>query len=451
MPGPFDLSQEMAVDPLPVAPIQQPQPQPQQPNWRNLAPLAALIPAALARGGRVAVAGLLQGIQQGQQLKQQQSRLTAQDQRQASLDQQTEAYRQSQIQNQQSQQRLQYLKNFQDALGTVDSPDQVTALLDAYGTMGAPLGVERGALDKLALTTVTPSKLTQRRVEKAVKGMSADTLQAMMESQASLQDGERLIPFAEWSQYVAHGVDAQGKPVVRVQKPPTPKALQAKDVVVNGQRVLAHFDPDTGLYFAPGSDQPLQNPQPYVPPRDVPAPGSLPTAVQRRVDAQAKGFDSLPIVKTTQKMAEAVSFADSLNPNTTNPADDQALIYAFAKAMDPDSVVREGEYATVQKYAQSWAESFGFNAARIFSNTQFLTPQARANMKRTIRQKYLAGKQQYDNVRRSYAQRINKITGQQDGEEYLIDYGAAFPSDATPTGAGTGGSYEEYLRSRGQR
>ena len=86
---------------------------------------------------------------------------------------------------------------------------------------------------------------------------------------------------------------------------------------------------------------------------------ALPPRVQTRVDAKARGFDALPIVKTTQKMAEAVAFADSLNANTTNPADDQALIYAFAKAMDPDSVVREGEYATVQKYAQSWAECSG--------------------------------------------------------------------------------------------
>jgi len=154
----------------------------------------------------------------------------------------------------------------------------------------------------------------------------------------------------------------------------------------------------------------------------------MPPAVQRRLDVKSRAFEALPLVKTTQKMAEAVSFANSLNANTTNPADDQALIYAFAKAMDPDSVVREGEYATVQKYAQSWADSFGFNAKRIFSNTQFLTPKSRQNMKSTITVKFTAGKKQYDAVRKSYVDQINNITGQKDGEAYLTDFGSAFPT-----------------------
>jgi hypothetical protein len=153
-----------------------------------------------------------------------------------------------------------------------------------------------------------------------------------------------------------------------------------------------------------------------------------PPVVQKRVDALSKGFDAQPIVKTVQKQAEAASFAGSLDINTKNPADDQALIYAFAKAMDPDSVVREGEYATVQHYAQSWAERFGFDVKRIFSNTAFLTPQARENMKTTIRSKYAAGLSQYNNVRSEYARRISRATGHPDGADELIDYGAVFPA-----------------------
>jgi hypothetical protein len=171
--------------------------------------------------------------------------------------------------------------------------------------------------------------------------------------------------------------------------------------------------------------------------------GNLPPGVRSRVDAKAKGFDSQPVVKRVQTQAEAVSFANSLDPNTKNPADDQALIYAFAKAMDPDSVVREGEYATVQKYAQSWADSFGFNAQRIFSNTAFLTPQARANMKATIAKRYQAGKAQYDNLRKSYADQINRITGKPDGEAHLTDYAGAFPeATATPEASGA----EQWVR-----
>jgi hypothetical protein len=97
--------------------------------------------------------------------------------------------------------------------------------------------------------------------------------------------------------------------------------------------------------------------------------------------------------------------------------------------MDPESVVREGEYATVQKYAQSWAESFGFSAQRIFSNTPFLTAAARANMKATILSRFKAAQGQYNNVRQSYASQINRLTGAQDGDDYLTDYGGAFPDE----------------------
>ena len=184
---------------------------------------------------------------------------------------------------------------------------------------------------------------------------------------------------------------------------------------------------------------------------------ALAPATQRRVDMKTRAFDQQPVVKRIQMMAESTTFAEGLNPNTTNPADDQALIYAFAKAMDPESVVREGEYATVQKYAQSWAERFGFQAARIFSNTTFLTPEARSNMKSTIRARFAAAKPQYENLRRSYASQISRITNQGDGDSYLVDYAAGFPAGPqVPAGegsapAGAGATYDDYLRSRGQR
>jgi hypothetical protein len=167
-----------------------------------------------------------------------------------------------------------------------------------------------------------------------------------------------------------------------------------------------------------------------------PPPTGLSVSQQRRLDSALRSFDAQPAVKKAQTMADAASFAESLNANTSNPADDQALIYAFAKAMDPESVVREGEYATVQRYSQSWAEKFGFDVARMVSNTTFLTAEARANMKATILSRFQATQGQYDNIRRSYSDRINKITGGNDGETYLTDYGAAFPGADQNRGGG---------------
>mgnify|MGYP001001553301 CR=1 FL=1 len=148
----------------------------------------------------------------------------------------------------------------------------------------------------------------------------------------------------------------------------------------------------------------------------------LNSKITSQVDALAKGFDNNPITKRFSTILEGSQFVSSISNNTKNPADNQALIYAFAKAMDPDSVVREGEYATVQKYSQTWLESFGFNAARIINNQEFLTPQAIANIKATIETKFKAAQQNYNNLYNETTRKINLKTGQNDGSDYLTQY-----------------------------
>jgi hypothetical protein len=140
------------------------------------------------------------------------------------------------------------------------------------------------------------------------------------------------------------------------------------------------------------------------------------------VTQKANQFDSEAQVKNFQVIQEGKNFVNSMPSDTANPSDDQAFIYAFAKIMDPNSVVREGEYATVQKYAQSWAESFGFNSARIFSNTKFLTKDAIENMKKTISSRYTASEQTYDQIRDQYIKSIDKIAGKTVGADILQDY-----------------------------
>ena len=154
-------------------------------------------------------------------------------------------------------------------------------------------------------------------------------------------------------------------------------------------------------------------------------------------------FDNEPIVKNYNIIAEGKAFVDSISNNTQNPADQQGLIYAFAKAMDPNSVVREGEYATVQKYAQSWAQSFGFNAARIFSNSPFLSAQAIANMKATINSKYSAAKAQYDNVYSEYGRRVDQLTGKTGGTDFLTNY--ASYSQPTQSGGQSGVNLDDLF------
>lgn len=155
-------------------------------------------------------------------------------------------------------------------------------------------------------------------------------------------------------------------------------------------------------------------------------------------------FDGEPIVKEYNVITQGYQFASSLAGKTQRTStDDQGLIYAFAKAMDPNSVVREGEYATVQKYAQSWAQAFGFKAERIFSNETFLSNEAVQNMIATINAKYQVSEQQYQNVYGEYNRRIEDAkSGQVTGS--LTNYGAAFGGTSTGTPSGDSVSFDSW-------
>lgn len=154
----------------------------------------------------------------------------------------------------------------------------------------------------------------------------------------------------------------------------------------------------------------------------APLNSGLSTQTQTTVRGIAGNFDNEQQVKNFQQVQSANGKIQSIDNGTKNPADNQALIYAFAKAMDPNSVVREGEYATVQKYAQSWADTQGFNAARILANKEFLTEQAVQNIKDTVQRTYDTEKAAYENVYNEYGRRIDQQTGGTNGKEYLTNY-----------------------------
>jgi hypothetical protein len=159
---------------------------------------------------------------------------------------------------------------------------------------------------------------------------------------------------------------------------------------------------------------------------------ALTTQQSSALNSIAGSFDNELLVRTFGKLQEANTFIKSLAKDSSNPADDQGLIYSFAKAMDPDSVVREGEYATVQKYAQQWTASFGYDVMRVVNNQEFLTQKARENIKMTVEKKFEASKKSYDNIFNEYSRRINERLNINDGAKYLTQYsfGASDYSDS---------------------
>ncbi len=144
-------------------------------------------------------------------------------------------------------------------------------------------------------------------------------------------------------------------------------------------------------------------------------------------------FQNSPIVQKYNTIGEAYKFVQGLSNTTTNPSDDQALIYAFAKAQDPDSVVREGEYATVQKYSQSLVQAYGKSVTQAINGTGILSTEARQNMKNTIASRFQAVESSYNNLYGETARRIDLIGGTDKGSALLNNYGGAFQQPSVNT------------------
>lgn len=189
------------------------------------------------------------------------------------------------------------------------------------------------------------------------------------------------------------------------------------------------------LLIDPKTGQPISyNPKTYAPgsggggggyiagDANAPLYAGLNSATSTAIRAQVNAFKTEPTVQNFATIQEGYNFASSISNTTKNPADDQALIYSLAKALDPGSVVREGEYATAQKYAQSWIAAFGKSVTQAISGTGFLSTEARENIKKTITSKYQASKKSYDNLYSQYSKGINALSGRDDGKEFLRDY-----------------------------
>lgn len=144
-------------------------------------------------------------------------------------------------------------------------------------------------------------------------------------------------------------------------------------------------------------------------------------------------FQNSPIVQNYNTIGEGYKFVKSLSNTTTNPADDQALIYALAKALDPGSVVREGEYNTAQKYSQSWVQSYGKGVTQALAGTGFLSGDARRNIKATIESRFKAAESSYNNLYNETSRRVNLIGNTDKGNQLLNNYGGAFAQPSTPS------------------
>ena len=135
-----------------------------------------------------------------------------------------------------------------------------------------------------------------------------------------------------------------------------------------------------------------------------------------------ESFGSTDIVKKYNATVDGINLINGIDVNTQNPSDHQTIVYAFAKSLDPESVVREGEYETIKKYAQSSLNKYGKEITNALNGTGFLSQEAIQNIKSTMNNNYSSRKPLYDNLRSEKARVIDSVAGQPISSELLIDY-----------------------------
>lgn len=112
-----------------------------------------------------------------------------------------------------------------------------------------------------------------------------------------------------------------------------------------------------------------------------------------------KEFDALPDVKNYNEISNAADVTTQLGKSKT-ASDDVALIFTFMKALDPQSVVREGEFATAQNTVGiPGAVVNAYNRA-ISGNR--LNDQQRAEFAKTVKSVLGGRKKNYDQIVTKY-------------------------------------------------
>lgn len=162
-------------------------------------------------------------------------------------------------------------------------------------------------------------------------------------------------------------------------------------------------------------------------------------------------FNSHPIVKDFNIIQRASSAANNiLSDINSRPGkqatagDDMSLMYLFAKAQDPNSVVRESEYSNVGDYFSSLPQAVQFKLSQIYKSTPDgrLTDTARTNIAHGIQTLYKTNKEQYDNLRSNAVDHMKRVAGKDVSSAFLNNYEDAYKSNNN-SGSDSNNAYAE--------
>lgn len=154
----------------------------------------------------------------------------------------------------------------------------------------------------------------------------------------------------------------------------------------------------------------------------------LSDSVQKRVDSYSDDYSKNANVVSAFKFAPLLRQYDTVKVSDLSSSQRQGIISDYAKALDPDSVVREWEYATVAKYSSSFGEKTLSEINQFLSGNGTLSDAAAQKVIDAIKSRGKNYVEQEKNVRNQYIEKINRATGYKDWDMQLV-----YPDYSTPT------------------
>lgn len=146
----------------------------------------------------------------------------------------------------------------------------------------------------------------------------------------------------------------------------------------------------------------------------------LSESVQKRVDSYSDDYSKNPNVQSAFKFAPLLRQYDTVKVSDLSSSQRQGIISDYAKALDPDSVVREWEYATVAKYSSSFWEKTLSEINQFLSGNGTLSDAAAQKVIDAIKSRGKNYVEQEKNVRNQYIEKINRATGYKDWDMQLV-------------------------------
>lgn len=232
-------------------------------SWSDLGPLVSMLPLAAKKGGRAGVAALLQGFQQTRARQRQEAAVKEKTDRELELETMQRELERQRIEaadrGAQAARRTSFLKTYTDGLASVDTPEALDAYLSMMVPEGQAAGLRPDVLRGYATQILAPSRMQQRNAKAYVEGLAKQHGAKWMETAASMM---HTVPGSEQPITFDQLLKVAGTPRDPNYAPPQAQKTDRRgftpvDITVNGKRQSANFDPDTGLYYGIGSDQPL--------------------------------------------------------------------------------------------------------------------------------------------------------------------------------------------------